>query len=115
MSSLFDAAGLGINPFSFSFSAMHKSMSRVFGLIGRNAHQLRSASVMTMPAGLVVGAAATDAASAGQGAPILIHLVRSSICRWESFFLGGIWRSASVYRTALMRRESSGLLGMMTA
>src|SRR5712692_8151913 len=83
-------------------------------LMGRKAHQLRSAWVMTIPAGLVVGAATVADVSVGQGAPILIHLARSSICRCDSFFLGGICKSGSRYFTALIRRESSGLPGRIT-
>src|SRR5579859_5064134 len=51
-------------------------------------------------------------ASRGSGAPIFIHASRSAIMLSGSLFpLGGIWRSGSVYRTALISRLCSGSPG----
>src|SRR5438105_9099415 len=114
MSSLFEAGGLGVLPFSLSFSSVHESMSRAFAEMGRKAHQFLSASVMTMAEGLVVGCAAMVTTLLGKGAPIFTHSMRSSICFWDNFFFGGIDKSGSRYLTALTSSDSSGLPGTMT-
>ena len=60
--------------------------------IGWNDHQERSSVVIsnTSSNAAVSCAAAASFSDPGQGAPILTQRVRSSICRWESFFSGGI-------------------------
>ena len=52
---------------------------------------------------------------AGSGAPILIQVSSAAICSSESFlFFGGICRSGSLYRTALISKLASGSLGAIT-
>src|SRR5438552_1078665 len=75
-------------------------------LLGSWKDQCLRAAAKSMPDG-----GAFAAAAAGTGAPIRIQVSRSAIDSAESGSLGGIWRFSSRYRTALIRRLSSGFPG----
>src|SRR5256885_12187882 len=101
MSVRLSARGLGVNPFFSRLARIKRSIGDAHHALfltagsagsftGRNAQCFRAASVITYSPVCAARTAASEALSAGQGAPIFTQVARASISPGVSLPAGGI-------------------------